>query len=68
MLSQVEMLLEDLVTAPELGGSEQLRNLQARLTQGDLLWRLREAAMEAPETQRRPLARVTLLLEEAAVL
>ena len=51
-----------------LGGSEQLRNLQARLIRGDLLWRLREATMEAPEAQRRRLARVTLLLEEAAVL
>ena len=67
-LSQVALLLEDLVASPELGGSEQLRNLQARVVQGDLLWRLRESTMEASEAQRSRLARVTLLLEEAAVL
>jgi hypothetical protein len=68
MLSQIALLLEDLIASPELGGSEQLHNLQARLVQGDLLWRLREATMDAPETQRHRLARVGLLLEEAAVL
>lgn len=68
LLAQVALLVEDLIASPELGGSEQLQNLQARLKQGDLLWRLRESSMEAAETQRSRLARVTLLLEEAAVI
>jgi hypothetical protein len=66
VLAQIELLLGDL-SAGSFDPAH-LRNLQQRIAQNHLLWRLREMSQEAPPAQHTTLSRVTLLLEEAANL